>query len=121
MKTREEVEELKKQWLKDMTWDLSSSEGFEEYEPELAAFEDATRESKYKAAIKELFNLKIGDGIRINGSFFVAVPGGWVYETVQLDNMHSSIACCFIPHPAHIVKQKILEGDESQLGYFNES
>ncbi len=38
MKTREEVEALKAQWLKDPSWDIENMDGFEEYAVELAAF-----------------------------------------------------------------------------------
>ncbi len=38
MKTREEVEALKTQWLHDPCFDLEDAEGFEEYVVELAGF-----------------------------------------------------------------------------------
>lgn len=38
-KTRDEVERLKKQWLKDGVWDLWEADGFEEYFFELRAFQ----------------------------------------------------------------------------------
>lgn len=38
MKTREEVEDLKKQWACDPIWDIENTEGFEEYYAELAAY-----------------------------------------------------------------------------------
>ena len=38
-KTRDEVEELKKQWLKDGVWDLWDTEGFEDYFFELRCFQ----------------------------------------------------------------------------------
>lgn len=38
MKTREEVESLKCQWLADPSWDLETSKGFEEYADELRHF-----------------------------------------------------------------------------------
>ncbi len=38
MKTREEVEALKAQWLKDPCWDIEDTGGFEEYATELAGF-----------------------------------------------------------------------------------
>ena len=39
MKTREEVEALKRNWLKDPVWTLAETGGFEEYAVELAGFE----------------------------------------------------------------------------------
>lgn len=38
MKTREEVEDLKRQWLRDPCWDIEDTPGFEEYAVELAGF-----------------------------------------------------------------------------------
>lgn len=38
MKTREDVEELKRQWLSDGCWDIWDTEGFEEYKDELRNF-----------------------------------------------------------------------------------
>lgn len=41
MKTREEVEELKRQWAKDPQWDIEATEGFEDHRAELSAFHAA--------------------------------------------------------------------------------
>ena len=38
MATQDEIEKLKKNWLKDPCWDLELTEGFEEHEVELLAF-----------------------------------------------------------------------------------
>ena len=38
MKTREEVEKLKKNWRYDPIWDIEETEGFEEYKDELLAY-----------------------------------------------------------------------------------
>lgn len=38
MKTREEVEQLKRDWIKDGCWDLEKTEGFEEYHGELKLY-----------------------------------------------------------------------------------
>ncbi len=38
MKTIKEVEALKAQWLKDPSWDIENTDGFEEYAVELAGF-----------------------------------------------------------------------------------
>lgn len=38
MKTREDIEKLKKSWLADPCWDIEDSEGFEEFKEELTAF-----------------------------------------------------------------------------------
>jgi len=38
MKTREDVEELKRNWRRDPIWDIEDTEGFEEYREELLEF-----------------------------------------------------------------------------------
>jgi polyhydroxyalkanoate synthesis regulator phasin len=48
MKTREEVEALKRNWLNDSCWDIYETEGFEEYREELKEFQ-ANQEEKWKA------------------------------------------------------------------------
>lgn len=48
MKTREEVEGLKRQWLADPCWDVASTEGFEDYQQELGHFQ-AEQEAKWEA------------------------------------------------------------------------
>jgi hypothetical protein len=52
VKTREEVESLKREWLKDGCWDIESTAGFEEYRDELLAFSketQAARQAKWEA------------------------------------------------------------------------
>jgi hypothetical protein len=56
MKTREEVETLKADWLRDGCWDLHTTEGFEEYGAELKEFEDkilAERRASYEEQLKK--------------------------------------------------------------------
>ncbi len=38
MKTREEIEELKRQWRYDPCWDIETTEGFEDHVEELAKY-----------------------------------------------------------------------------------
>jgi hypothetical protein len=38
MKTRQEIENLKMQWVNNPIWDLETTEGFEEYSEELKIF-----------------------------------------------------------------------------------
>lgn len=70
-KTRDDVERLKKQWLKDGVWDLWETEGFEDYFFELRCFQfeelyrykselyekELEKIYKLKTKIKELENL----------------------------------------------------------------
>ena len=52
MRTREQVEHLKKDWLGDPNWDIETTEGFENYHDELLKFRLDT-EAKYKAEREE--------------------------------------------------------------------
>jgi hypothetical protein len=38
MRTPEEIEELKRQWIADGTWDIETTDGFDEHRDELIAF-----------------------------------------------------------------------------------
>ena len=49
MKTREEVEALKRNWLEDPCWDIEDTEGFEEYAVELRGYHVEWR-SRWEAA-----------------------------------------------------------------------
>jgi hypothetical protein len=71
-KTREEVEQLKQDWLNDACYDLTGIEGFEEYEKELKEFEkkqiaiwekeDTERQKeKHKTICNQAKELKIKD------------------------------------------------------------
>jgi ribosomal protein L7/L12 len=48
VKTREEVEALKKNWLEDPCWDIEDTEGFEEFREELKHFSDLIKQEQDK-------------------------------------------------------------------------
>jgi len=63
MKTREEVEALKKIWQNDPIWDIEHTEGFEEYAPELLAFSNDMHSKWRKESARRLaksFNGQVG-------------------------------------------------------------
>jgi len=47
MKSREDVEQLKKSWKCDPLWDIECTEGFEEYYDELLAFRNEIEADYY--------------------------------------------------------------------------
>lgn len=54
-KSREEIEELKKQWLADGVWDIENTEGFEAHKDELLNFRvDTERARASRAQDKQL-------------------------------------------------------------------
>ena len=46
---------------------------------------------------KALKNLEVGEYIHADGSTFIRVPNGWVYEVSENGDMSNSVSCCFIP------------------------
>lgn len=46
MKTREEIERLKADWLSDGCWDIEETEGFEDHEAELLTFRKKTEHER---------------------------------------------------------------------------
>ena len=55
-KTREEVEALKADWLKDPIWDIEDTEGFEDHHDELKAFHDQMRKEWTERAERRWFH-----------------------------------------------------------------
>ncbi len=53
MATKEEIEKLKSDWVKDPCWDIEKTEGFEDHEAELLAFR-IEREKKWDEYSKKL-------------------------------------------------------------------
>jgi hypothetical protein len=67
MKTREEVEELKRQWLDNTIWDIETTGGFEEYYNELWSFrvdmeQDWKRNKKIRLQ-KKAMSIGIGNNL----------------------------------------------------------
>lgn len=52
MKTQNEIDALKKSWMKDPCWDIYSTEGFEEHSEELKMFQEE-QERKWKNEAQE--------------------------------------------------------------------
>lgn len=57
MKTREDVEHLKRDWCGDPCWDIEDTEGFEEYTAELVAFRE-NQETTWKKEREERLQVK---------------------------------------------------------------
>jgi hypothetical protein len=53
MKTREEIEFLKSNWMNDPCWDIENTEGFEEYSNELLKFR-MMMETKWKSEYSDM-------------------------------------------------------------------
>jgi Fe-S cluster assembly scaffold protein SufB len=57
MKTREEVDKLKHDWLRDPIWDIYDTEGFEEYKDELTDYQKKINDN-YKLKLQEEHNIE---------------------------------------------------------------
>ena len=53
MKSREELESLKRNWLRDPCWDIEETEGFEEHREELLAYRKICEDEWERAYQKE--------------------------------------------------------------------
>lgn len=63
MKTPEEIEELKRQWQRDGSWDIEDTEGFEGHRDELSAWRtgvEAERAEKRQAHVHEVLMRRFG-------------------------------------------------------------
>lgn len=63
VKTREDVEKLKKDWEWDPCWDIETTEGFEKYRDELVAFQETKRKEwanqKEQNRLKECLQCRV--------------------------------------------------------------
>jgi hypothetical protein len=64
MKTRQEVEKLKRQWKADGCWDIWDTEGFEEYKDELKLFQKNYENDCKVKAYNKLY--KFAESLAIN-------------------------------------------------------
>lgn len=113
MKTLQEVEELKKEWVKDACWDIEDTEGFEEYKKELKVFREIKEaewekayiegeKKKYKKLCSNLYSLKLNETLQIDDDiYYRRVPGGWVIE--YSEGYFSKSAECFLERVASSV------------------
>lgn len=87
MKTRDEVEELKRQWKLDPCWDVYETEGFEEYREELVKFQ----------ADMEAYWADLRRGRLLNKAFKLGVPGNiqlaeaWELMEYKLDELKNRV------------------------------
>lgn len=56
MKTREDVEALKSNWMSDPCWDIEETEGFEQYHNELVKFHQFMK-NKWKSDYDNMLNM----------------------------------------------------------------
>lgn len=62
-KTREEVDELKRNWEADPCWELSETEGFEEFKEELVKFEEQKKAAWKRKEGRRLHSLAMEWGV----------------------------------------------------------
>src|ERR1041385_1197549 len=98
-KTRAEIDNLKRDWQRDGTWDLEETEGFEEHREELLAFrleQEARwqRERRYTESPWRLWKgkkigfIRIGEyGIRFEGTLLQATDA-WIFVNITRTGDH---------------------------------
>ena len=91
IKTPEEIEALKWNWVNDPCWDIEDTEGFEAHHDELARFRQE-REAVWEAKRQSLLAAK-ADELGIPGNFRLAqyvMNLEWRLKGLEekLDNMH---------------------------------
>ena len=103
MKTKEEIDALKREWTKDPCRDLEATDGFEEHESELLAFRHE-QEAKWKAEREEAgrhsWELVFSD--MSTSTYRMKVFGGWLVQctrTVAIDV--SALTTTFLADPEH--------------------
>lgn len=98
MKTREEVEKLKQDWLKDGCWDIETTEGYEDYKDELLKFR-LSIENQYKEKQNKHREELASKYCPMNMN---AMPG---YQGCKLEKCawwHSQRECCSMLFLAHL-------------------
>jgi len=68
MKTRQEVEALKQNWLADGCWDIYDTEGFEEYRDELRVFQINQQQEWRAKEYNKVYSFAQGLGIETIGN-----------------------------------------------------
>jgi len=89
MKTREELEQLKREWGKDPCWDIYNTEGFEEYKDELKAYQKSI-DDKYerqRQQEREIENSE-ADQLGVHGLYRIIKD-----LHTKIENQHEAIGC----------------------------
>lgn len=68
MKTRMEVEALKRNWIKDPIWDIYDTEGYEEYRDELRKFQTNMMQEWRAREYNKVYDYARGLGIETLGN-----------------------------------------------------
>lgn len=103
MKTREQVEELKRQWLSDGCWDIETTEGFEDYHDELLKFR-LSIEGKYIAE-NELLRKKLAKKfcpMKADANKNGALMGDITCDVENCAWWHENRKCCSMIFLAHL-------------------
>lgn len=70
MKTKEQVEKLKQNWIKDPCWDIYESKGFEDYRDELFKYQQRIEKAQEELHLEKL-NYKANE-LGISGNIRLA-------------------------------------------------
>ena len=87
MPTRQEIEQLKKEWLNDAVWDIEDTEGFEEHRAELLSFRLETEaEWKSQEEEKRLNNIEKARRLGVEGLYDL-----YVRQQAQIESLTNAL------------------------------
>lgn len=105
-KTSEDLAALIEQWKADPSWDLATTEGFEEFkeflegvQTDFEAEQLATQKAKEKDLRDKWYSLELNEQFKLDDWTWVRrVPGGWVMTTEMVQGENGiAIGSVFIP------------------------
>lgn len=92
MKTKEELHNLKQNWLRHQSWDLETTDGFEAYHDELLEFRKMHEKQAESIKQNRIARGELWEELALNTDRLV-VPGGWLYRTWS----GAGLAMTFVP------------------------
>jgi hypothetical protein len=111
-KSREEIENLKRDWEKDPCYDIEDADGFEEHREELIQFSQKKqiewKEMRIKSEQKKrdrLNQMKTNENVWVDPlTEVLKVPGGWLYKFYRRDynlDIKNLVTSTFVPELKH--------------------
>lgn len=113
VRSKEDIDNLKRDWLNDGSWDIYDAEGFEEHREELMKFQEDKEIEWQRQKVEELkkerkrfaegiYELGPGESFAFNHLRYVRVPGGWIVESeseayIEGEKNSISVSSAFIP------------------------
>ena len=94
MKTKEQVEKLKKEWEKNPNWYIEKELGYEEYEAELKKYWIEKEKEWTQERVQKLYSLKCHEYFFTDideRTKVMRVPGGFIYTNYVYKTISSTV------------------------------